>query len=99
MTVQAEVHKAETEDYPLEEGATGGADEEVEEDKEDEEEEEDEEEDDEKWDVIQEQVDAGKIRVKVQAGNHNKRVMQPQPQPYQAGRNFKPIFVVDVTPD
>ena len=44
--------------------------EEEEEDEEDEEEEE--EEDDEEWDVIQEQVDARKIRVKVQAGNHNK---------------------------
>ena len=74
MTVQAEVHKAETDDYPLEEGVTGSADEEVEEDEEDEkEDEEDEEEDDEEWDVIQEQVDAGKIRVKVQASNHNKR--------------------------
>ena len=100
MTVQAEVHKAETDDYPLEEGATGGVEEEVEEDEEDEEEdEEDEEEDDEEWDMIQEQMDAGKIRVKVQAGNHNKWVMQPQPQPYQAGRNFKPIFIVDITPD
>ena len=100
MTVQAEVHKAETDDYPLEEGATGGADEEVQEEEEDEEEdEEDEEEDNEEWHVIQEQVDAGKIRVKVQAGNHNKRVMQMQPQLYQAGRNFKPIFIVDITPD
>ena len=69
----------------------------MEEDKE--EDEEDEEEDDEEWDVIQERVDAGKIRVKVQAGNHNKQIMQPQPQLYQVGRCFKPIFVVDVTPD
>ena len=98
VTVQAEVHKAEIDDYLLEEGVTGGAEEEVEEDKKDkEEDEEEEEEDNEEWDVIQEQVDAGKIRVKVQVGNHNKRVMQPQP--YQAGRNFKPIFIVDVTPD
>ena len=95
MTVQAEVHKAETNDYLLEEGATGG--EEVEEDEEDEEE--DEEEDNEEWDVIQEQVDAGKIRVKVQVGNHNKQVMQLQLQLYQVGRNFKPIFIVDVTSD
>ena len=79
---------------------TGGADEEEEEDKEDEEdEEEDEEEDDQEWDVIQEQVDSRKIKVKIQSGNHNKWVMQPQPKPYQAGRNFKPIFVVDVTRD
>ena len=70
-------------------------DEEEDEDKEDEEEDED----DEEWDVIQEQVDARKIRVKVQAGNDNKRVMQLQPKPFQAGRNFKPIFVVDVTRD
>ena len=49
--------------------------------------------------MIQEQVEAGKIKIKVQAGNRNKRVMQPQPKPYQAGRNFKPIFVVDVTRD
>ena len=78
---------------------TGGADEEVQEDKEDEEDEEDDEEEDKEWDMIQEQVDAGKIKVKVQAGNHNKQVMQPQPKLYQAGRNFKPIFVVDITPD
>ena len=71
--------------------------EEEEEDKEDEEEQEDEE--DEEWDLIQEQVDSGKIKIKVQAGNHNKRVMQLQPKLYQAGRNFKPIFIVDVTRD
>ena len=65
------------------------------EDKEDEEEDED----DEEWDVIQEQVDAGKIRVKVQAGSDNKRVMQLQPKLFQVGRNFKPIFIVDVTRD
>ena len=55
-------------------------DEEKDEDKE--EKEEDEKEEDEEWDVIQEQVDAGKIKVKVQAGNHNKRVMQLQPKLY-----------------
>ena len=100
MTVQAEVQKADTEDYLLDEAATGGAEEEVEEDEGDEEEdEEDEEKDDEEWDVIQEQVDAKKIRVKVQMGNHNKWLMQPQLKPYQAGRNFKPIFIVDITPD
>ena len=100
VTVQAEVHKTDDKNYPLDEGATGGADEEEEEDKEDEKEEEgDEEEDDEEWDMIQEQVYSGKIRVKVQAGNHNKQVMQLQPKPYQVGRNFKPIFIVDVTPD
>ena len=75
----------------------GGADEEEDEDEEEEEDEEDEE--DPKWDVIQEQVEAGKIKIKVQAGNHNKRVMQLQPKPYQAGRNFKPIFIVDITRD
>ena len=75
----------------------GGADEEEDEDKEDKEEDEDEE--DLEWDVIQEQVEAGKIKIKVQAGNLNKQVMQPQPKPYQVGRNFKPIFIVDVTRD
>ena len=70
-----------------------------EEDEDEEDEEEDEEEDDEQWDVIQEQVDAGKIKVKVQVGNHNKWVMQLQLKPYQAGRNFKPIFIVDITRD
>ena len=51
--------------------------------------------------MIQEQVEAGKIKIKVdlQAGNRNKWVMQPQPKPYQEGRNFKPIFIVDVTRD
>ena len=68
-------------------------------DEEEEEEEEDEVEEDPEWDVIQEQVEAGKIKIKVQAGNRNKWVMQPQSKPYQAGRNFKPIFVVDVTRD
>ena len=97
VTVRAEVHKADEEDYPLDEGAAGGADEE--EDEDEEEEEEDEDEEDPEWDVIQEQVEAGKIKIKVQAGNHNKRVMQPQSKPYQAGRNFKPIFVVDFTRD
>ena len=75
----------------------GGADEEEDEDKEDEEEDEDEE--DPEWDVIQEQVEAGKIKIKVQVGNRNKQVMQPQLKPYQAGRNFKPIFIVDITRD
>ena len=95
VTVRAEIHKADNEDYPLDEGAAGGADEEEDE----EEEEEDEDEEDPEWDVIQEQVEAGKIKIKVQAGNRNKRVMQPQSKPYQAGRNFKPIFVVDFTRD
>ena len=49
--------------------------------------------------MIQEQVEARKIKIKVQVGNCNKRVMQPQLKLYQAGRNFKPIFVVDVTRD
>ena len=49
--------------------------------------------------MIQEQVEAGKIKIKVQVGNRNKRVMQLQPKTYQAGRNFKPIFVVDITRD
>ena len=97
VTVQAEVHKADNEDYLLDKGVTGGVDEEEDEDEEDDEE--DEEEDDEEWDVIQEQVVAGKIKVKVQVGNHNKRVMQLQPKPYQADRNFKPIFIVDITRD
>ena len=62
-------------------------------------EEDEEDEEDPEWDVIQEQVGAGKIKIKVQAGNHNKWVMQLQLKPYQAGRNFKPIFVVDITRD
>ena len=49
--------------------------------------------------MIQEQVEAGKIKMKVQVGNRNKRVMQLQLKPYQGGRNFKPIFIVDVTRD
>ena len=97
VTVQAEVHKADDEDYPLDEGAAGGMDEEEDEDKEDEEEDEDEE--DPEWDVIQEQVEARKIKIKLQAGNRNKQVMQLQPKLYQVGRKFKPIFVVDVTRD
>ena len=54
VTVRAEVHKADDEDYPLDKGAAGGADEEEDEDEEDEDEE------DLEWDVIQEQVEAGK---------------------------------------
>ena len=42
-------------------------------------------------------MDSRKIKIKVQAGNHNKRVMQPQL--YQMGRNFKPIFIVDIARD
>ena len=83
----------------IDESAIGGADEEDKEDEEDEDEEEGEEEDDEDWDVIQEQVDSRKIRVKVQAGNHNQWVMKLQLKLYQAGRNFKPIFVADITPN
>ena len=49
--------------------------------------------------MIQEQVAAGKIKIKVQAGNRNKWVMQPQLKLYQVGRNFKPIFIVDITRD
>ena len=49
--------------------------------------------------MIQEQVEAGKIKIKVQVGNRNKRVTQTQPKPYQVGRNFKPIFIVDITRD
>ena len=40
-----------------------------EDDEEEEEEEEDEDEEDLEWDVIQEQVEAGKIKIKVQAGD------------------------------
>ena len=61
VTVRAEVHKADDEDYPLDEGAAGGVDEE--EDEDEEEEEEDEVEEDLEWDVIQEQVEAGKIKI------------------------------------
>ena len=53
VIVKAEVHKADTKDYPLDEGATGGVDEE-----EDGEGDEDEDEDNEEWDVIQDQVEA-----------------------------------------
>ena len=69
------------------------------EEEDEEDEEEDKDEDDEEWNILQEQVEAGKIKVKVQAGNDNKRVMQLQPKPFQVGRNFKPIFVVDITRD
>ena len=47
--------------------------------------------------MIQEQVDSRKIKIKVQVGNHNKWVVQLQWKLYQAGRNFKPIFIVDIT--